>query len=123
MFRASVKSDWKVGSPITWSSKWKGKPFEDKGVVLKNDEGRLLQYTHFSPLSGLPDSRSNYHTVTITLSDSGRRHERDPGPGRQRQRSIARAFAEKLGGDARLPQEVRGEVDSASRRSIGTRRS
>jgi hypothetical protein len=27
-----------------------------------------LQYSHFSPLSGLPDSPDNYHTVTIELS-------------------------------------------------------
>jgi hypothetical protein len=28
-----------------------------------------LQYTHFSPRSGLPDIPENYHTVTINLID------------------------------------------------------
>jgi Activator of Hsp90 ATPase homolog 1-like protein len=28
---------------------------------------RRLQFTHFSPLAGLPDAAENYHTVTIEL--------------------------------------------------------
>ena len=31
------------------------------------------QYTHFSPLAGLPDTPENYHTVTIDLSAAGDR--------------------------------------------------
>ncbi|HXN57096.1 MAG TPA: SRPBCC domain-containing protein, partial [Candidatus Angelobacter sp.] len=27
----NMKTDWKVGSPITWSGEWKGKPYQDKG--------------------------------------------------------------------------------------------
>jgi hypothetical protein len=29
----------------------------------------VLQYSHFSPLSGLADKPENYHTVTIELSN------------------------------------------------------
>jgi hypothetical protein len=32
---------------------------------------RLLQYSHFSPLSGEPDVPENYHIVTIDLSENG----------------------------------------------------
>jgi len=32
---------------------------------------RLLQYSHFSPLSGLPEKPENYHTVTIELGTEG----------------------------------------------------
>ena len=68
MFGTEVTSDWKEGSPIVWRGEWQGKPYEDKGVILKLEPGRRLQYSHFSPLSGLPDSPANYHTVTIALS-------------------------------------------------------
>lgn len=50
---------------------WKGKPYEDKGTILQLKPGRTLQYSHFSPLSGLPDQAENYHTVTIQLSVIG----------------------------------------------------
>ena len=29
MFGATVQTDWKVGSPITWQGEWEGKPFQD----------------------------------------------------------------------------------------------
>jgi uncharacterized protein YndB with AHSA1/START domain len=71
MFGADVRSDWKEGSPITWSGEWQGKPFEDKGVIQRVQPERTLQYSHFSPLSGQPDRPENYHTVTIELADVG----------------------------------------------------
>ena len=75
MFGADVVSDWGKGSPITWKGEWKGKAYEDKGVILAIEPERRLQYTHFSPLSGVPDVPANYHTVTIDLlRDAGGVH-------------------------------------------------
>jgi uncharacterized protein YndB with AHSA1/START domain len=71
MFGADIVTDWRVGSAIVWKGEWKGKPFEDKGVVLEVRPGRTLRYTHYSPMTGAPDRPENYHTVTITLSDAG----------------------------------------------------
>ena len=48
MFGADVRSDWNVGSSITWSGEFKGQAFQDKGEVLQAEPGRLLQYSHFS---------------------------------------------------------------------------
>jgi uncharacterized protein YndB with AHSA1/START domain len=73
MFDTNVTSDWKKGSPIVWKGEWKGKAYEDKGVIRQIEPGRALQYTHFSPLAGLPDRPENYHTVTIQLSAEGER--------------------------------------------------
>jgi len=69
-FGTEAVSDWKSGSAITWSGDWDGKRYEDKGTVLESNPGRLLRYTHFSPLSGQPDRPESYHTVTIALSDA-----------------------------------------------------
>jgi uncharacterized protein YndB with AHSA1/START domain len=71
MFGTNVESEWKAGSPITWKGEWQGKAYEDKGEILNVTPGRTLQYTHFSPLAGLPDTPENYHTVTIELADHG----------------------------------------------------
>jgi uncharacterized protein YndB with AHSA1/START domain len=68
MFGATVSTSWREGDPISWKGEWKGKSFEDKGTVLRADPNHLLQYTHYSPLSGAEDVPSNYHTVTITLT-------------------------------------------------------
>ena len=71
MFGTNVATDWREGSPITWSGEWQGKSYEDKGVILKFNPLRAIQYTHFSPLSGLPDTPENYHTVNIELTRDG----------------------------------------------------
>jgi len=72
MFGTNVSSSWKEGSPIVWKGEWQGRAYQDKGVILQLKPERTLQYTHFSPLSGLPDTPDNYHTVTIELSPERR---------------------------------------------------
>jgi uncharacterized protein YndB with AHSA1/START domain len=62
-------TDWKVGSPIVWKGTWEGKSYEDKGVILRFEPETLFECTHFSPLSGQPDSPENYHTLTYELSE------------------------------------------------------
>ena len=69
LFGTDVISDWKVGSPITYRGEWQGKPFEDKGKILQVEPGKSLVSTHWSPLSGVPDSPENYHTVSYHLSE------------------------------------------------------
>ena len=71
LFNTDVISDWKVGSPIIYRGEWEGKPFEDKGKILEMEPERLLKSTHWSPLSGVPNTPENYHTVTYTLSEKG----------------------------------------------------
>jgi uncharacterized protein YndB with AHSA1/START domain len=71
MFGTNVVSDWREGSPIVWKGEWQGRPYEDKGVILKMQPERVIQYTHFSPLTGQPDVPENYHTVTVELSPEG----------------------------------------------------
>ena len=71
LFNTDVISDWKVGSPIIYRGEWEGKPFEDKGKILEIEPEKILKSTHWSPLSGVPDTPENYHTVTYTLSEKG----------------------------------------------------
>jgi len=72
MFGTNVVSDWKEGSPIFWRGEWQGESYEDKGVILRFSPNQALSYSHFSPLTGMPDQQENYHTVTIELSGEGK---------------------------------------------------
>ena len=71
MMGSRVDTDWRVGSPITWSGEMDGKPYQDKGEVLEVDPGRRLVVTHYSPLMGQEDEPENYHTVSYDLAPSG----------------------------------------------------
>jgi uncharacterized protein YndB with AHSA1/START domain len=71
MMGADVKSDWKVGGPLTYTGEYKGKRFEEKGVIKKIEAERVLQATHFSTTSGKEDVPENYALVTWEL------HEKD----------------------------------------------
>jgi uncharacterized protein YndB with AHSA1/START domain len=74
MFGSEVRTDWKPGSPITWSGEFEGKSYEDKGEIVTVEPGRTLEVTHFSPLSGQEDKPENYHRVRYELQpvDGGR---------------------------------------------------
>ena len=72
-FGVDTDTDWKEGSPIVHRGEWQGKPYEDKGVIVKIEPERALVHTHWSPASGLPDSEENYQRVAWTLSgDDGK---------------------------------------------------
>jgi uncharacterized protein YndB with AHSA1/START domain len=73
MFGTTVTSDWVVGSPIVWEGEWQGRAYEDKGIILQVVPERVLEYSHFSPLAGVPDVPENYHIVTVELSPDGER--------------------------------------------------
>ena len=66
-----METDWQPGSPIIWKGVYEGKEYEDKGEILAVEPGRLLKVTHYSPLSGQPDTPENYHTLTYELEESG----------------------------------------------------
>jgi uncharacterized protein YndB with AHSA1/START domain len=71
MFGAKVTSDWAEGSPITWEGEVDGRPYQDKGVILDVHPPQVLEFSHFSPLTGLPDVPSNYHNVRIEVREDG----------------------------------------------------
>jgi uncharacterized protein YndB with AHSA1/START domain len=68
-FGVDTESDWKVGSPLVHRGDWQGKPYVDKGEIVRIDLPRLLVHTHWSDLSGKPDSPENYQEVSWVLSE------------------------------------------------------
>ena len=72
-FGVDTETDWAEGSPIVHRGEYQGKPYEDKGTIVSVEPPRRLVHTHWSPVSGLPDSPENYQEVTWRLSeDEGR---------------------------------------------------
>ncbi len=71
MFGTEVVTEWKEGGPIVWRGMWDGVPYEDKGIILKKELLKTLEFTHFSPLTGIPDVKENYHTLTYKLYYEG----------------------------------------------------
>ena len=67
MFGADVHTDWKVGSPLTYTGEYQGKKYEEKGTIKKIEPGKVLAATHFSSMSGKPDVPENYALVTWQL--------------------------------------------------------
>ncbi|MEA2715438.1 MAG: hypothetical protein QOG91_466 [Candidatus Parcubacteria bacterium] len=75
LFGTETVSDWKEGGSIIFKGEWEGKKYEDKGQIIKCKPEKLLQYTHWSNLSGKADRPENYNTVTIELShENGQTH-------------------------------------------------
>jgi uncharacterized protein YndB with AHSA1/START domain len=66
-FGADVDSTFRVGTPITMRGEMNGKSYEDKGTILIADAPKRLSFSHYSPLSGKPDTPENYNVVTFTL--------------------------------------------------------
>jgi len=70
---AEVKSDFAVGSPITFAGEHEGRSYADTGEVLEAEREKRLKFTHFSSASGAEDKPANYNTVTIDLEPQGER--------------------------------------------------
>ena len=70
LFGTEAKSDWKVGSPITYTGVWEGKTYEDKGMILEIVPEKLMVYTYWSSMSGTSDSPENYQKLTNELVEA-----------------------------------------------------
>jgi uncharacterized protein YndB with AHSA1/START domain len=68
-FGVDTETDWTVGSPLVHRGEYGGKPYEDRGEILQFDPPKLLVHTHWSDLSGKPDSPEHYQEVSWALAE------------------------------------------------------
>jgi len=68
-FGVDTEADWQVGGPIVHRGEWQGKPYEDKGTILRFEPPTLLVHSHWSPASGVPDRPEHYQEVSWSLTD------------------------------------------------------
>jgi hypothetical protein len=106
-FGTKVTSPCEAGSPIAWKDEWQGRPYEDKGTILKADPGCVLEHTHDSPVTGPPGVPE---ATTPSSSTSAREDTGDGRPGRQQDRRGEEALGGELEDGARLAEAVRREM-------------
>ena len=70
MYGTDVSSNWQKNKPIVFKGEWQGKAYEDKGIIKRIDPPEVLEYTHWSTLSGKPDTEENQNVITIQLTDA-----------------------------------------------------
>ena len=70
-FGTNAISDWKKGSSLKFTGEWEGKTYEDKGIILDTQPGKLFRYTYWSSMGKLEDLPENYATVTYELVPAG----------------------------------------------------
>jgi uncharacterized protein YndB with AHSA1/START domain len=63
-----ILTDWKVGNLVVIRGKLHGIKFENKGRVLQFEPEKILQYSHLSSLSRLPDKPENYSVFDFRLT-------------------------------------------------------
>ena len=68
-FGTQTDTDWKIGIPIHFSGEFNGQSYQDKGTVTAFEPYSLISYRYWSSLSGLPDTESNYLTITYFLTE------------------------------------------------------
>lgn len=68
LFDTKVTSEWKEGQQITWKGMYKGKAYEDTGMLLKMEPNKRLQHTYLSALSRKEDKPENYDMVIYTIT-------------------------------------------------------
>jgi uncharacterized protein YndB with AHSA1/START domain len=67
-FGVDTETDWQVGGTLVHRGEYQGKPYEDRGEILQFDPPKLLVHTHWSDLSGKPDSPEHYQEVSWALA-------------------------------------------------------
>ena len=68
-FGVDTESDWRQGGQLVHRGEYQGKPYEDKGEILRIEPPTLLVHTHWSDVSGLPDEPASYQVVTWSLRE------------------------------------------------------
>lgn len=65
-----ILTNWQIGQPMLIRGHLHRIKFENKGQVLQYQPERLLQYTHLSSLSRLPDEPASYTILAFRLAPS-----------------------------------------------------
>jgi uncharacterized protein YndB with AHSA1/START domain len=68
-FGVETETDWTPGSSIVHRGEYQGKPYVDKGTIVRFEPPELLVHTHWSDVSGTPDEPEHYQEVTWALAE------------------------------------------------------
>lgn len=66
-----TNTDWKEGSPISFSGTWKGTSYEDKGFILKIEKEKIFKHSYWSSFWGTDYNPDDFSIITYELSKNG----------------------------------------------------
>jgi uncharacterized protein YndB with AHSA1/START domain len=66
-----TNTDWKEGSPISFSGTWEGTTYEDKGFILKIEKEKILKHSYWSSFWGTAYNPDDFSIITYELSTNG----------------------------------------------------
>lgn len=69
---ADFETDWTIGVPFKITAKMGEQTYQDAGCVLRFDPPSVLEYTHWSRITGLPDTPESRSTIKMSLDPRGR---------------------------------------------------
>ena len=67
-YGSELITDWQVGSPIRFRTRWENQVFEQWGQVLSFNPFELIKYSLFAPRPGLEDRPENYFVMSYLVS-------------------------------------------------------
>jgi uncharacterized protein YndB with AHSA1/START domain len=66
-----INTDWKKGSPISFTGTWEGTTYMDKGFILKIEKERIFKYSYWSSFWGTDSNPEDFSIITYELSANG----------------------------------------------------
>ena len=66
-----TNTDWKEGSPISFTGIWEGSPYEDKGFILKIEKEKIFKHSYWSSFWSTPFNPDDCSIITYELSKNG----------------------------------------------------
>ena len=70
LYGTKTETDWRIGSPISFSGSYEDTTYSDKGIVMANVPYSLIAYDYWSQFSGLEDIPDNYCEVSYHIQDN-----------------------------------------------------
>ncbi len=67
-FGTDANTDWKEGSPISFTGTWEGTTYEDKGTILKIEKEKLLQHDYWSSFWGNDVGTDERSVITYEIT-------------------------------------------------------
>lgn len=67
-FGTELNADWREGGTLTFRGTYDGRSYEDRATIVAFEPPRLLRYSYWSNLSGLPDLPENRRLVSYELT-------------------------------------------------------
>ncbi len=64
-------TDWKEGSPISFTGTWEGTTYEDKGFILKIEKEKIFKHSYWSSFWGTDYNPNDFSVITYELIQKG----------------------------------------------------